>query len=194
VREIADTADAIMMGTYTDGVHTFADTSVFNALHATISAINNSFEGPIDTESFAGTLKVKGTKMLADVPFLHANPNAAPMVIVASDYGKEEVELPMTTQLYQNYPNPFNPMTNIQFDLNQSMFVTLKIYNILGQEVATLFDHEQLSDGNQEVQFDGSNVASGVYFYRIIAEPVADEDGAMQGQPYVSTKKMILVK
>jgi hypothetical protein len=193
VSQIADTGDAIMMGTYTAGVHTFADTSVFNALHATISAINNSFEGPIDTESFAGTLKVKGTKKLADVPFLHANPSAAPMKIVAANYGHELVT-PQEYKLYQNYPNPFNPTTNIDFDLPQMSIVSLKVYNILGQEVATLLDNAQFEEGTQTVEFNASNFASGVYFYRLITSSTTNADGEVVGSQFVKVGKMLLIK
>ncbi|MFI5252131.1 MAG: T9SS type A sorting domain-containing protein [Bacteroidota bacterium] len=193
VTEIADTADAIMMGYYAGTTHTFADTSVFGKLHRTIAAINNSFEGSIDTIPNAGSYKFNGTKKLIDVPFLHANPGAAPMVIVASNFGKEDV-LPQQYKLYQNYPNPFNPTTNIQFDLPQMSTVTLKVYNILGQEVATLLDHTQYDAGVQTVPFNASNYASGVYFYRLITSSTTNADGEVVGSQFVKVGKMLLIK
>ena len=141
---------------------------------------------------FAVKLHMKGTKKLADVPYLHANPSVVPAVVIPLD--KPIVETPQTYKLYQNYPNPFNPTTTIQFDLMDQSVVTLKIYNILGQEVATLLDHATLEDGTQEVEFNASNFASGVYFYRLISESVADPDEGISSQQFMTVKKMLLIK
>jgi hypothetical protein len=70
--------------------------------------------------------------------------------------------------LGQNYPNPFNPSTQIKFGLKESDFVTLKIFNILGNELSTVV-HGYKSAGNHTVNFDASGLSSGVYFYRITA-------------------------
>ncbi len=83
--------------------------------------------------------------------------------------------------LYPNYPNPFNPTTVIDYQLPRDSHVTLKVYDILGSEVAALVDGE-VSAGYHEVTFDGSKFASGVYFYRISAGS------------YNQTKKMLLIK
>ncbi len=88
---------------------------------------------------------------------------------------------PLKFGLKQNYPNPFNPSTTIEFTLPQNNFVTLKIYNVLGEEVSQLLNKE-ISAGSHQVQFDASSLTSGIYFYRISA-----------GQ-FVSVKKMILLK
>jgi len=88
---------------------------------------------------------------------------------------------PAHFNLNQNYPNPFNPSTTIEFQIPNSEFVTLKIYNILGEEVATLIN-DRLKAGNHTYSFDGSRLASGVYLYRI-------EAGHFQ-----ETKKMILLR
>jgi hypothetical protein len=84
-------------------------------------------------------------------------------------------------ELQQNYPNPFNPITTIQFQIPNSEFVTLKICNILGEEVATLLN-DKLKAGNYTYQFDGSQLASGIYLYWI-------EAGEFQ-----QVRKMILLR
>jgi hypothetical protein len=89
--------------------------------------------------------------------------------------------LPTNYALSQNYPNPFNPSTTIQFDIPKTSFVTLKVYNVLGQEVATLVNEDK-KIGRYEVSFDGSKLTSGVYFYRLIAGD------------YASTNKFLLLK
>lgn len=88
--------------------------------------------------------------------------------------------------LGQNYPNPFNPSTTINFSLAVDSKVSLKIFDVLGQEVATLLNG-QMAAGNQKVSFDASSLNSGVYFYRIDASGV-------DGQKFSSVKKMILTK
>ena len=88
--------------------------------------------------------------------------------------------------LGQNYPNPFNPSTSINFSLAVDSKVSLRIFDVLGQEVATLVNG-QLAAGSQRVSFDASSLNSGVYFYRI------DADG-IDGQKFSSTRKMILTK
>jgi hypothetical protein len=90
--------------------------------------------------------------------------------------------LPGHFALYQNYPNPFNPTTTLQFDLARYAKVTLKIYNVLGQEVMTLLNDASLSAGAHQVEFDGSNLASGVYIYSLVSEG------------YAASKKMVLMK
>ncbi len=93
--------------------------------------------------------------------------------------------IPVTYNLYQNYPNPFNPATVIKFDLPGKSFVKLTLLDITGREIAELIN-ETLSAGYHTVEFDGSNFATGVYFYRIIIE--GDD------QKFSKTLKMILVK
>jgi fibronectin type III domain protein/type IX secretion system substrate protein len=192
VKEIAAKADTMMMGRYQSTVHVFVDTSVFRVLDQTIQRINSAFEGAIDTIDFAVKLHLKGTKKLADVPYLHANPSVVPALVIPLD--KPIVETPQAYKLYQNYPNPFNPTTTIQFDLMDQSVVTLKIYNILGQEVATLLDHAILDDGTQEVEFNATNFASGVYFYRLISESIADPEDGIASQQFMTVKKMLLIK
>lgn len=100
--------------------------------------------------------------------------------------------IPESFALHQNRPNPFNPTTTISFDLPQAAVVTLKILNILGEEVATLLDRTAMDAGKEEATFDAALLPSGVYFYRISAEPLnADATGA---KPFIAIRKMILLK
>jgi hypothetical protein len=89
--------------------------------------------------------------------------------------------VPLTYALAQNYPNPFNPKTVITYQIPEQTFVTLKVYNLIGQEVATLVN-EKKEAGSYDIEFDGSNLASGMYFYKITSGDFTD------------VKKMILVK
>ncbi|MBK8553313.1 MAG: T9SS type A sorting domain-containing protein [Ignavibacteria bacterium] len=89
--------------------------------------------------------------------------------------------IPQTFSLAQNFPNPFNPTTKINFSIPKQGLVTLKIYDVLGKEVMTLVN-ETKAVGNYEVEFNGSNLASGAYFYRI-------ESGE-----FTNIKRMILLK
>ena len=90
----------------------------------------------------------------------------------------------------QNYPNPFNPTTVMRYQLPVAANVTLKVYNALGQEEATLVDGMQEA-GYKTVTWDASSVASGVYYCRIIAVPPR---GPEQTSSFVDTKKLALVK
>lgn len=96
--------------------------------------------------------------------------------------GVEPLQVPKSFGLYQNYPNPFNPSTTIAFDLPVSASVTLKVYNVLGQQVATVLDGVPYEAGRQSARFDASSLTTGVYFYRIHAGS------------FVSVRKMVLVK
>jgi hypothetical protein len=89
--------------------------------------------------------------------------------------------IPKEFSLEQNYPNPFNPVTTIQYSIPKRSNITLKVYDVLGNEVATLID-EYRNAGFYEIEINGSNLSSGVYFYRI------------QAGDFVDTKKMILIK
>lgn len=93
----------------------------------------------------------------------------------------QNAEIPSSFNLYQNYPNPFNPSTAIGYQLSVVNHVTLKVYDVLGREVRTLVD-EIGKPGRYEVEFDGSKLSSGMYFYRLVAGS------------YVETKKMVLIK
>jgi hypothetical protein len=90
-------------------------------------------------------------------------------------------EVPSNYSLSQNYPNPFNPTTNIKFAVAKTGFVTLKVYDLSGKEVASLVNNN-LSAGTYNYAFDGSKLSSGIYFYTIRANDFSE------------TKKMMLIK
>jgi len=92
-----------------------------------------------------------------------------------------ENELPDDFILYQNYPNPFNPATRIKYQVASISQVSLKIYDVLGNVVATLVDEEKFP-GIYEVEFDGTGLSSSVYIYQLIT------------QNYIQTRKMLLIK
>lgn len=103
---------------------------------------------------------------------------AEPETNVANEFITEQ---PNDIHLMQNYPNPFNPTTNIEFYLPHQSQVSLQLYNLLGQEVATIFEGRK-SSGQHQVQLDASSLSSGVYFYRLSSEN------------YSITKKLSLIK
>jgi len=103
-----------------------------------------------------------------------------------SDIVEVEVLAPNVFSLEQNYPNPFNPSTKIRFSLAADSKVTLTVFDVLGQEVANLIGGN-LAAGSHEIDFNASNINSGVYFYRIDAT-------AVDGTNFTSVKKMILTK
>ncbi|MBK8381213.1 MAG: T9SS type A sorting domain-containing protein [Ignavibacteria bacterium] len=95
----------------------------------------------------------------------------------------EEVSIgiPDKYELSQNYPNPFNPVTNLEFGISKSGFVSLKIYDVLGKELVTLVN-EIKEPGYYKIKFDAGNLASGVYFYRMTADD------------FVALKKFVVMK
>ncbi len=134
----------------------------------------NTMVRAIAGQSFAGTLKQSNiqivSSLLGDTAF-----RAVPV-------GVEQVDqVPMQFALAQNYPNPFNPTTQIMFSVGTYGHTSLRIYDVLGREVATLVD-EVKPAGYYSVQWNAQGRASGVYFYRITAND------------FVRTKKLLLLK
>jgi hypothetical protein len=113
------------------------------------------------------------------------NPNAAPTELYDAKTGTTDVAkpnpVPSEFTLSQNFPNPFNPATIISFDIPRNGTVTLKVYDVLGKEVAQLFNGET-SFGRHSVQFNAAGLSSGVYFYRLTSGD------------FVQTKRMMLIK
>ena len=144
--------------------------------------------------SFGSTLNQRGDRaaVLNDIDtngvneFLGGNREGNVICFYGGDGTITSVEteniLPADIKLFQNYPNPFNPKTIINYELRSPGFVTLKVYNIKGEEIAVPVNEKQ-NAGKYEIGFDGSDLPSGIYFYSLYA-----------GTEIIDTKRMILLK
>jgi len=118
---------------------------------------------------------------LKTVTNLWADPSLKLKYDITVDVEDFHAEVPADFTLHQNYPNPFNPSTKIKFVIPKSSFITLIVYDVLGKESAILVN-EETPAGNHEVEFNATNLPSGIYFYRL------------QAGSFVETKKMVLMK
>ncbi|MDE3059126.1 MAG: T9SS type A sorting domain-containing protein, partial [Bacteroidota bacterium] len=118
---------------------------------------------------------------LSSVDFSGNESSFSPEISASIDGVEVGNDLPTEFALSQNYPNPFNPTTRIGYSVPEKVHVTLKVYDVLGREVATLIDGERVQ-GRYETEFDGSRFASGVYVYRI------------QAGSFTETRRFILQK
>ncbi|MGA9117462.1 MAG: T9SS type A sorting domain-containing protein [Bacteroidota bacterium] len=205
ILEISAAAD--MMMTYWQG----NDSADYAVLHAVMHDLNRAFSGPLDTVQFndytpAGNPKpliVAGQVDLATVPYLKLVPPYAVTVVPRlnaevepeedpedAEYEEAEEEgVPLAARVYQNYPNPFNPVTTIGFRLGEASRVTIRVYNLLGQEVGTLMAGEECEEGYSTVEFTAAGLASGIYFYRV--EAAGLEEGGLRT---TETRKMMVLK
>lgn len=158
----------------------------YNLVATSLARINWAFHGEFDTVS-ASPLRMKSVKALFSVPFLRPSVEPPPP-LPAFQAIRDEGEIPESFKLLQNYPNPFNPYTTIEFSVPEQSFVSLTIYNILGQQVASLMDRALLDEEQYSLDFNATNLSSGVYFYRLIAEPLS---GA---EVHHLVKKMVVLK
>ena len=160
-------------------------------LDSMLARTNRAFDGPLRVVSNK-PLVVTGVVPIDSVLFLSLKnaPLSNPLTFLP---GSLE-EAPKDYALYQNYPNPFNPSTTIEFDLPKDAVVSIRVYDLLGREIVTLIQDEEFPEGRQEVEFsargrsafggDASQIASGVYLYRIIVN---------QGE-FQEVKKMLVMK
>ncbi|MBS4027499.1 MAG: T9SS type A sorting domain-containing protein, partial [Ignavibacteriales bacterium] len=166
----------------------YAELSLF--VDSVLRPINEAFTANIDSTNYELTvpidllkknpyaIRLLGVKTAEETGILQqVSKSVLPQIPFA-----ETKNEPREFSLEQNYPNPFNPSTAISFQLSAISNVTLKIYNVLGQEVVTLIHSRLMEEGKHEVTFDASNLPSGMYFYRLTAGS------------YVSTKKLLLLK
>ncbi|MDI6767396.1 MAG: T9SS type A sorting domain-containing protein [Bacteroidota bacterium] len=158
----------------------------YKQLGVSLQNINNAFDGGFDTIS-TSSLRIAPVRPAFSVPYIRTHPEPS-VVLEFQTQPDEDQELPDNSALLQNYPNPFNPLTTIEFLLPEPSKVTLKVYNVLGQEVAVLFDQIELEADLQVVDFDASGLSSGVYFYQLIAQPRSG------GEIKNAVKKMVILK
>jgi len=144
---------------------TSAQPSIWEITTGTTFEVQTNADFCVDSiRNLGGTLIFNGTRC------------GNPLGIISST-----AEIPKEFRLYDNYPNPFNPATTIEYGLPSASRVVLRLYDFLGREVTTLVNEAQTA-GYHSVRFDASGLASGVYFYRLIAGK------------FVQTKRMVLVR
>jgi len=132
--------------------------------------------GSSNTDSFLKMYFVKTDSLLN-----------APLIGIHSQNTKQ----PVKYELYQNYPNPFNPVTNIKYEIPRGVYISIMIYDILGKEVYSYNGFKKA--GSYEIMFDGTNLASGIYFYKMVAE--TSQLSSQSGRDvFTETKKMVLLK
>jgi plastocyanin len=149
----------------------------------TWNANGTTSNGGFETPFGGGTVVLQQTGTHYYVCVNHAFMGMKGQIVVntSSDVQTSNNNVPSSFDLSQNFPNPFNPSTKISFSLPQKSNFTLKIYNAIGQEIKTLVNGEA-DAGIHEIEFNGSNLASGIYFYRLSTPGFTD------------TKRLVLLK
>ena len=147
------------------------------------NSVNDGLPSPIYPQSFVAS--IDKIFLAAWYEGLYSRP-LSELVSSVEDFNNGVVP---DYQLNQNFPNPFNPATSIQYAVGSEQFVSLKVYDVLGNEIATLVSEEKPA-GEYEVEFDAIGLPSGIYFYKLRAS----NPSTSSGQGFVETKKMILLK
>jgi len=191
---VARILDSLMTEWKSHGV-SVADTGTFRAFALLLQRINDGFyevmnpanyeldSANVQTGKKPYAVTLKGTKGAHEVGIVkNVGKFSEPFIFS----GNSSEQIPPEFALQQNYPNPFNPTTTLSFVLGHWSFVTLKVYDVLGREVATLLKNEAMEEGEHEVEFNASGLTSGVYFYRL---NVAYDEGS-----FTSVKKFVLMK
>ena len=146
---------------------------------ATVKKLVTGFLAPIGIELVGNILYINESGLQGN----NNSPKLWAVTLPSSITGiaEETNQLPVKFELEQNYPNPFNPTTKITFSLPKTNFVIIKVYDLLGRQVATLINKNKPA-GNYTVEFNASKLTSGIYFYR------------MESGPFSQTKKLLLLK
>ena len=159
-----------------------------NLLHLTYT-LADGVSLPDNISFYFTVVNIPGTSLnpeLLNVVCSYPNQDSPATVNTTVASADEGSLLPSEYALFQNYPNPFNPSTQITFDVPNSEFVMLRVYNLLGQDVQTLIN-KSMAPGRYTVEWNGNDmlnndVASGVYFYEL------------RGESFISRKKMLLIR
>ena len=208
-------ATSWMPPTYRGGILFVDDSQQFSSLNSMVSefkAWGNKFSQNNVAFQFGYKIDTTWWKQYADPPLTigsslqSAVPNCTGLfwvdftittVFPPTSVQQTPFVSPLAFELSQNYPNPFNPETNIQIRVAKSEFVTLKVFDVLGREIATLVN-EARPAGVYTVRWDASSFPSGVYFYRLHAGDAstssARDASTSSAQGFVETKTMVLMK
>ena len=159
-----------------------------NLVHLTYTLADGA-SLPDNVEFYFTVVNIPGTSLnpeLLNVVCSYPSQENPAMVNTTVAYADEGLMVPSEFSLYQNYPNPFNPSTQISFDVPTTEFITLRVYNLLGQDVQTIVNKSMIP-GRYTVEWNGNDmmnnsVASGVYFYEL------------RGESFISRKKMLLIR
>jgi hypothetical protein len=182
LRQVAETVDSLLT------LWRFYPRTNYVKVNSWLSQINGAFAADFDTVS-TSPMRLTTTSSLLSIPYLvpgSAPGGNLPQTVVPRPVADGS---PSQFRLLQNYPNPFNPITTIEFELSEPAVVTLKVFNVLGQQVAVLIDQTPMDEGPQLSDFDASNLSSGVYFYQLLAERLSGN-----GLLYAKVRKMVYLK
>jgi glucuronoarabinoxylan endo-1,4-beta-xylanase len=161
-----------------DQTFTLSNDSIAHVKRYTTSETKNlSYDGIIDLTDNSFTATLEGRSIAT---FVSTNTSTGVKLLDSS--------IPQSYVLEQNYPNPFNSSTVISFSLPSKSAVTLKVFDVMGREVATLVN-EELGAGNYHQKWNASNISSGAYFYRLSARTPSGQSGS-----FVETKKLVLMR
>lgn len=147
---------------------------------------NKTYGGSLDDLAFSGQQTSDGGYIAAGSTYSYGNGQDDFYLIKLSSDGPEEIKNighynPDNFLLMQNYPNPFNPATKIKYHIPELSYVTLKVYDVLGNEIETLVNEEK-PEGSYEIDFNAADISSGMYFYQLKAVD------------HIETMKMLLIK
>jgi hypothetical protein len=191
---IATEVDTLMTLWESRGINQHSDyENLFAFSKNILERINKGFAVEFSALNYTiDTIKVKKEKKPYAI-FLNGIKTAEALNIVTENAKQTEfvsLRKKLSPEFHlQNYPNPFNPLTTIGFEIpvvkgDKGVFVTLTVYSLLGQAVATLLSNEEMEAGTHAIQFDASHLSSGVYFYRL----------SVNNSAYSETKKLLLLK
>jgi len=156
------------------------DTSLTGGVNGTIYNVNAG-QLTLASKDSADLFYALGYGTSAATVIRACDSASAKLASISTTVPRDPVVVPVTDVLEQNYPNPFNPETQITFDITHAAFATLKVYNVTGQEVASLLE-QHVDPGRYTVSFSSRTLPSGVYYYRI------------QAGNWTATRKMVMMK